>query len=149
MTDDENRRLKDELRATRNSVNDLADAVDRMAKSQQRGRVYSALLAAVVVGLGFLSIYTGFYVNSTNDQLRSLSERQFLLTCQSTNEAREALRSDNLSDTEALILVTNADTEAPEVAQEYREITRRNNEAIKNRDCAGELQSLDEEGAIP
>lgn len=144
------RSVLDELHATRESLNSLEIAVHDQAEATRRSRLMQvglAIVAAVTVILVFAVAIVTMWVygqqKQTDSDLREFGRQLYLSACESQNAGRADARQNNIDDAEALILVTNSDVDAPEIAAEYRRLTQERNERLKDRDCLAELREVE------
>ena len=134
--------LGEQLEATREAVQELSIAVVNLTRREKRNRAWTVMLSIVAVALIGLGGFVWIDAKNSDRELRNLGESLFLFSCSVSNDSREALREDNVADAEALILVTQAEQNDPEAAQQYRDITRENNENITPRNCQEELNAI-------
>lgn len=132
--------LADQLDATRQAVDRLSDAVDHLSRRYTAWRAVVVLVCVALAGVLALSLFVLFNTRHVEDELRDLGRNLFLVSCETSNDSREVLRDDSRRDTETIISLTNLEVEDPELAQEFREATQHNIDAIQDRDCQAELK---------
>jgi hypothetical protein len=139
--------LQQELAANRQALSDLtgeiaklSDRIDAQADAVRIERRWRRALMGVtgmVLALGLFVI--GFAWNTRSD-LREFGERLFLNSCADVNESRANSNEGRTQQAEILIKLFNADEIRPELAEQYRQLTRDLNDQFPQRDCDAELE---------